>query len=164
MSVTTTTFTTVIAEKIVNARRVGSTARESAASAAVPWQTVKQWLQRGRRFNRGERESIGDETYAAFAQAFDEAPGVFMTTLRAHRAAGVAKDPRLAHDIIRHEETKVLRNEELRLLKARADVEENRAAGTHVDRVAVETPKTREELIAEARRLAAEIEADATKH
>lgn len=159
-----TTYTPDLGARIVAARRIGATLRESAASAHAPWGSVWEWVKRGRRWNRGNRSVPGDAAFADFAADMDAAPGVFMTTLKAQRAKGVSTDSRLAHDIIRHEETKLLRNEELRLLKARARVEEARAEGTFVERVAVEAPKTREELIAEARSLAAEIEASATKH
>lgn len=154
-----TTFTAAIAEELVNARRVGSTFREAREAAGVGLRTLTEWLARGRRWNAGTRDNIGDATYAAFAADFDAAHSVYLRTLRAHRASGVAKDGRLAHEVIKHEETKALRNEELRLLKARARVEENRADGTHVERVDVVTrDMTDADIIAEARRLAAEIE------
>lgn len=156
-----TTYTAADGAKIINARRVGATLREAAAAANVPWDSAWGWVKRGRRWNRGNRDNIGDAAFAEFAADMDAAPGVFMTTLKAHRAKAVDGDGRLAHDIIKHEETKVLRNEELRLLKARAQVEENRAAGTHVEHVnTVVRAMTTDEIRAEARRLAREIEGD----
>lgn len=156
-----TTYTPDLGARIVAARRIGATLRESAASAHAPWGSVWEWVKRGRRWNRGNRSVPGDAAFADFAADMDAAPGVFMTTLKAQRAKGVSTDSRLAHDIIKHEETKLLRNEELRLMKARARVEEARAAGTHVERHEITTIDDAA-LLEEARALAAALRGDGT--
>mgnify|MGYP003440844310 FL=1 len=156
-----TTFTPAIAAELVNARRVGSTFREAREAAGVALSTLSEWLRRGRAWNAGERDDAGGQRYADFARDFDAGRSVYLRTLRAHRASGVAKDGRLAHEVIKHEETRELRNEELKLLKERARVEKNRADGTHVERVNVSTREmTDAEILAEARLLAAQIAAD----
>lgn len=129
-----TTFTAAIAAEIVNARRIGSPFKESIAAAGVPNQTACDWLMRGRRWNAGDRSNIGDATYAAFAHDMDGARDVYLRGLRGYRAKGLTTDARLAHEVLKHEETKALRNEELKLLKQRVRVETNRADGTHIER------------------------------
>ena len=129
------TFTPALAKEIVDSRRIGSTVREAFAAASVPKATACEWLERGRAWNSGDSTDPRDERFAAFARDFDGARSVYLRSLRAYRANGVQTDARLAHDVLKHEETKELRNQELRLLKQRVRVETRRAAGTHVETV-----------------------------
>ena len=75
------------------------------------------------------------------------------------------KDWRAAAFAIEHRQGAPKAAADARRAQHEATIAKHRAEGTHVDRVSVDTPKTREELIAEARSIAAAIEADApTKH
>lgn len=130
-----TTFTPALAKEIIDARRIGATVREAIAAAGVPRTTALEWLERGRAWNSGASQDPRDERFAAYARDMDGARAVYLRSLRAFRANGVQQDARLAHEVIKHEETKELRNQELRLLKQRVRVEKNRAAGTHVETV-----------------------------
>lgn len=154
------TFNAALAKEIVDSRRIGSTVREAFAAAGVPKATASEWLTRGRLWNSNASTDASDERFAAFARDFDAARSVYLRSLRAYRANGVQVDPRLAHEVLKHEETKELRNQELRLLKQRVRVETNRAEGTHVETVRHVGDLADDEL---DRRIA-ELEAQRTTH
>ena len=164
----TTTYTAAIGESLIAARRIGATWRQSAASAGISHATLARWIRKGRK---------GDPLYETFAGDYDAAKGVYEASLLARVSTAVASGDavaqdklgpeaakavvaagRLALDVLKHRETKALRNAELKLAKARTLVEEHRAAGTHVERHEIATA-TDDALLEEARALAAALTA-----
>jgi hypothetical protein len=142
---------------LVAARRVGSSLKEACAAVGVNGRIVDDWLQRGRRWNEGDHTNPLDARYATFAQEMDSAHALWITSLRSRVTKATEKDGRLAWDVLcRHEEF-ALRREQKRLLRAKANVEEQRAAGLLVERHEVKhvAEMTEDELRAEAQRLLA---------
>lgn len=140
---------------LVAARRVGASLKEACAAHGVPSITVDNWLQRGRRWNEGDHTQPLDAKFATFAQEMDSAHALWITSLRSRVTKATEKDGRLAWDVLcRHEEF-ALRREQKRLLRAKASVEEQRAAGLLVERHEVKhvAEMTEDELRAEAQRL-----------
>jgi hypothetical protein len=123
---------------ILGARRVGASMRACAAAAGVPWITVAQWLRRGRAAIEGGEVSDADRPYADFARECDRASAQLEQVLRARVLKGTEEDARLALDYVRWLDGERLRKEERRLMRAKARVEEARAAGELVERQRVE--------------------------
>jgi hypothetical protein len=123
---------------IIGARRVGSPLRSCAAAAGVPWITVAKWLRRGREAIASGHVSEADKPFADFAVECDRASAQLEQVLRARVLKGTEEDARLALDYVRWLDGERLRKEERRLMRAKARVEEARAAGELVERQRVE--------------------------
>lgn len=123
---------------IIGARRVGSPLRSCAAAAGVPWITVAKWLRRGREAIASGHVSEVDKPFADFAIECDRASAQLEQVLRARVLKGTEEDARLALDYVRWLDGERLRKEERRLMRAKARVEEARAAGELVERQRVE--------------------------
>jgi len=136
----------------------GSTYRAACGAAGIPWST---WMDWSRDVRNGECDDPDVEALVIDARKAFEAANVALAT-SIHVAT--ADDWKAAAWLLQHRQGDPKARHDEKRARYEAEVAKNRAAGTHVDRVAVEAPKTREELIAEARSLAAEIEASATKH
>ena len=135
------TCTPEVRAAILAARRVGAPLRACAKAAGVPWDTLIAWMRRGRK---------GDEPYAEFVEELDRASVQIDNVLRARCLKATEEDARPAFDMLKWREERSTRDARLRLLKAQGTVEEGRAEGTHVERVAVEG--VGDELIAKLRK------------
>jgi hypothetical protein len=146
-------------DKLLNALRAGALYRDAAEAAGIPWSTWTDW---SRAVKAGE---CNDDDVTALVAAAREAYAATNVGLTASVAKASQKDWRAAAWLAEHRQGASKAAAEARRAQHEATIAKNRAEGTHVDRVSVDTPKTREELIAEARSIAAAIEADApTKH
>lgn len=127
---------------VLGARRVGASLRTCAAAARVPWPTFTLWLRRGRAAIRaeeqGEEVDDADRPYAHFAREVDHCSAQHEQVLRSRALKGSEEDPRLAWDMVKWLDGERARREERRLMRARARVEEQRAAGELVERQRVE--------------------------
>ncbi len=152
-----TTYTPKAHAALVAARRVGSTLKEACDAVGVPSTTVDDWLKRGRRWNDGDHTNARDETYATFAREMDGAHALWITSLRSRVTKATEKDGRLALDVLKWHDLLAHRAAEKRLLRAKANVEEQRAAGLLVERHEVKhvAEMTDEELLEEARKFLA---------
>ena len=152
-----TTYTPKAHAALVAARRVGSTLKEACDAVGVPSTTVDDWLKRGRRWNDGDHTNARDETYATFAREMDGAHALWITSLRSRVTKATEKDGRLALDVLKWHDLLAHRAAEKRLLRAKANVEEQRAAGLLVERHEVKhvAEMNDDELRAEAQRLLA---------
>lgn len=150
---TPTRFSADLGARIVGARLVGAPLRQCAASQGVPWRTFCDWLKAGR---------AGDPRYAEWAASIDAADARLEATLWHRAVKGTEGDARLAFDMLRWRAEKASRVERLHLLRAQRAVEEGRAAGTHVDRVASVTTTTElDGLVAAIERLSRAASGDA---
>lgn len=142
---------------IVSTLRVGASRTSACRSAGVSRDTFNDWIQRGRRWNSGDHTDPRDAHYALFAEQCDNAHDLYLTSLRARVVKGTEKRPKFAFEVLRWEENRLQRREEKRLLKAKANVEEQRAAGLLVERHEVKhvSEMTEDELRTEALRLLA---------
>ena len=136
----------------------GSTYRSACGAAGIPWST---WMDWSRDVRNGSCDDPDVEALVIDARKAFEAANVALAT-SIHVAT--ADDWKAAAWLLQHRQGDPKARHDEKRARYEAEVARARADGTHVDRVAVEAPKTREELIAEARGLAAEIEASATKH
>ena len=143
---------------MVDRIREGATIRAAAGAVGIPESTWHSWRAAVQRGTCADADVVALVT-AAMA-AYDE----HTADLQKAVAVAAVSDWKAAAWALDHRRGDPRASYDTKRARYEAEVAKNRAAGTHVDRVAVEAPKTREELIAEARRLAAEIEADATKH
>jgi len=151
-------FSDEMRSTMLDALAQGSTYRAACGAAGISWPTWMRWSREVR------AEACDDPDIAALVAdartTFEAASVALSTSIR----VASAEDWKAAAWLLDHRQGDPKARYDTKRARYEAEVAKNRAAGTHVDRVAVEAPKTREELIAEARRLAAEIEADATKH
>lgn len=146
-------FSPTVASEILGARRVGAPLRRCAAAAGVPWRTFCDWLKAGR---------AGDPRYAAWAAQVDAADSQLDVELRSSAISAAKEDGKLAFELVRWREEGTFRREKMRLLRAQVSVEEGRAAGTHVDRVASVTTTTElDGLVAAIERLSRAASGDA---
>ena len=143
---------------IINALLAGNTYRDACEAAGIPWSTWRDWSRQHREGGHPDPDvdSLIAEARIAYAKA--------STAITAQVRIAGAKDWRASAFLLQHRQGDPKARHDTRRARYEAEIARARADGTHVDRVAVEAPKTREELIAEARGLAAEIEASATKH
>ena len=139
--------------------RAGALYRDAAGAAGIPWSTWTDWCRDVRDGTCTDEDVLELVTAARAAYA---AANVGLTAVVVKAAQ---KDWRAAAFAIEHRQGAPKAAADARRAQHEATIAKHRAEGTHVDRVSVDTPKTREELIAEARSIAAAIEADApTKH
>lgn len=145
-------------EAIINALLAGNTYRDACEAAGIPWSTWRDWSRQHREGGHPDPDvdALIAEARIAYAKA--------STAITAQVRIAGAKDWRASAFLLQHRQGDPKARHDTRRARYEAEIARARADGTHVDRVAVEAPKTREELIAEARGLAAEIEASATKH
>ena len=143
---------------IINALLAGNTYRDACEAAGIPWSTWRDWSRQHREGGHPDPDvdALIAEARIAYAKA--------STAITAQVRIAGAKDWRASAFLLQHRQGDPKARHDTRRARYEAEIARARADGTHVDRVAVEAPKTREELIAEARGLAAEIEASATKH
>ncbi len=151
-------FSVEMRATMLDALSHGSTYRAACGAAGISWPT---WMRWSREVRADECDDPDVEALVLDARKTFEAASVALST--SIRVAS-AEDWKAAAWLLDHRQGDPKARYDTKRARYEAEVAKNRAAGTHVDRVAVEASKTREELIAEARRLAAEIEADATKH
>ena len=151
-------FRKTMREAIINALLAGNTYRDACESAGIPWSTWRDWSRQHREGGHPDPDvdALIAEARIAYAKA--------STAITAQVRIAGAKDWRASAFLLQHRQGDPKARHDTRRARYEAEIARARADGTHVDRVAVEAPKTREELIAEARGLAAEIEASATKH
>lgn len=144
---------------MLRALRGGALYRDAAEAAGIPWRTWMDWCAAVR------DDACSDPDVVALVTEARIAYHATNTGLTAAVAKASQKDWRAAAWLSEHRQGAPKAAAEARRAQHEATIAKNRAEGTHVDRVSVDTPKTREELIAEARSIAAAIEADApTKH
>ena len=143
---------------VLDALAKGSTYRAACGAAGIPWAT---WMRWSRDVRNGACDDPDVEALVIDARKAFEAANV---ALASSIHVATADDWKAAAWLLQHRQGDPKARHDEKRARYEAEVAKNRAAGTHVDRVAVEAPRTREELIAEARGLAAEIEASATKH
>lgn len=151
-------FRKTMREAIINALLAGNTYRDACEAAGIPWSTWRDWSRQHR--EGGHTDPDVDALIAEARIAYAKAS----TAITAQVRIAGAKDWRASAFLLQHRQGDPKARHDTRRARYEAEIARARADGTHVDRVAVEAPKTREELIAEARGLAAEIEASATKH
>ena len=145
----------VMIEKI----REGATIRAAAGSVGIPESTWHRWRASVRDGTCDSADVIALVTDAMVA--YDDRTAA----LEAIVVDAAGEDWKAAAWALDHRRTMTKAAADARRAQHEATIAKHRAEGTHVDRVSVDTPKTREELIAEARSIAAAIEADApTKH
>ena len=151
-------FRKTMREAIINALLAGNTYRDACEAAGIPWSTWRDWSRQHREGGHPDPDvdALIAEARVAYAKA--------STAITAQVRIAGAKDWRASAFLLQHRQGDPKARHDTRRARYEAEIARARADGTHVDRVAVEAPKTREELIAEARGLAAEIEASATKH
>ncbi len=151
-------FRAAMRAAIINALLAGNTYRDACEAAGIPWSTWRDWSRQHREGGHPDPDvdSLIAEARIAYAKA--------STAITAQVRIAGAKDWRASAFLLQHRQGDPKARHDTRRARYEAEIARARADGTHVDRVAVEAPKTREELIAEARGLAAEIEASATKH
>ena len=151
-------FRRTMREAIINALLAGNTYRDACEAAGIPWSTWRDWSRQHREGGHPDPDvdALIAEARIAYAKA--------STAITAQVRIAGAKDWRASAFLLQHRQGDPKARHDTRRARYEAEIARARADGTHVDRVAVEAPKTREELIAEARGLAAEIEASATKH
>lgn len=151
-------FRKTMRESIINALLAGNTYRDACEAAGIPWSTWRDWSRQHREGGHPDPDvdALIAEARVAYAKA--------STAITAQVRIAGAKDWRASAFLLQHRQGDPKARHDTRRARYEAEIARARADGTHVDRVAVEAPKTREELIAEARGLAAEIEASATKH
>ena len=151
-------FRKTMRESIINALLAGNTYRDACEAAGIPWSTWRDWSRQHREGGHPDPDvdALIAEARIAYAKA--------STAITAQVRIAGAKDWRASAFLLQHRQGDPKARHDTRRARYEAEIARARADGTHVDRVAVEAPKTREELIAEARGLAAEIEASATKH
>ncbi len=151
-------FRKTMREAIINALLAGNTYRDACEAAGIPWSTWRDWSRQHREGGHPDPDvdALIAEARIAYAKA--------STAITAQVRIAGAKDWRASAFLLQHRQGDPKARHDTRRARYEAEIARARADGTHVDRVAVEAPKTREELIAEARGLAAEIEASATKH
>lgn len=144
---------------VLGALEQGSTYRAATGAAGIPWST---WLKWSKAVREGECLDTDVEALVNDARRVFEAATVALTT---NIRVASAEDWKAAAFLVQHRQGAPKAAADARRAQHEATIAKHRAEGTHVDRVSVDTPKTREELIAEARSIAAAIEADApTKH
>ena len=151
-------FRKTMREAIINALLAGNTYRDACEAAGIPWSTWRDWSRQHREGGHPDPDvdALIAEARIAYAKA--------STAITAQVRIAGAKDWRASAFLLQHRQGDPKARHDTRRARYEAEIARARADGTHVDRVVVEAPKTREELIAEARGLAAEIEASATKH
>lgn len=151
-------FRATMRELILNALLAGNTYRDACEAAGIPWSTWRDWSRAHREGGHPDPDvdALIAEARIAYAKA--------STAITAQVRIAGAKDWRASAFLLQHRQGDPKARHDAQRARYEAEIARARADGTHVDRVAVEAPKTREELIAEARSLAAEIEASATKH
>ena len=122
-----------------------------------------EWSRRARTvmaaMERGESPTLGvlDEKLVELFVELDRADAMIDYSLSRTVHEHAKKDPEFAFDVLRWRAAAAERHATVGLRRAQRDVERNRAAGTHVDRLAIQRPEdmTDDELRAEAQRLAA---------
>lgn len=106
------TYTPLIGQTILGARRVGAKLRDCAAAAGVPWSTFCDWRRAWRN---------GDDRFGQLFEDLDRAASAYRQVLRARILKGTEKDARLAFDLLRWEDVRT--NSALDLKARKLDVE-----------------------------------------
>lgn len=144
---------------VLDALAQGSTYRAACGAAGIPWRTWMNWCAAVREGTCTDPDV--DALVRDARKAFEAANVALAMNIRVAsdedwKAAAWLLDHRRGDPKARHDEKRA---------RYEAEVAKNRAAGTHVERVSVDAPKTREDLLAEARGILAELEtSEPTKH
>jgi len=139
--------------------RNGSTIRAAAGAVGISERTWHRWRA------AAQAGECTDADVAALVTDAMEAYDAATADLHAKVVAAAAEDWKAAAWALEHRrgDPKVIHD--TKRARYEADVAKARAEGTHVDRVSIDAPKTREDLLAEARGILAELEtSEPTKH
>lgn len=135
--------------QVLESLRKGSTFREAAGSAGIPWSTWMGWC-------RSVREgTCADPDVAALVREAQVEYDAASVGLRDNVTKAAAKDWRAAAWQLEHRQGDPKARHDAKRARYEAEIAKHRAEGTHVERVAV-TEMTDAELREEARRLLGE--------
>lgn len=136
---------------LVEALTAGATYRDACGKVGIPWQTWCRWC-REVRDGACEDPDVA-ELVADARKAYAGASVGLVATVR----MASKKDWKAAAFLLQHRVGSPKARYDARRARYEAEIAKHRAEGTHVERVATVSEMTDDELLAEAKRLAAEI-------
>lgn len=141
---------------VLQALGAGSTYRDAAQAAGIPWRTWCDWTRvvRDGRCSDPDVESLVTEARSTYAKATN--------AITAQVRLASAKDWRAAAFLLDHRRGNPKARHDTRRARFEAEIAKHRAEGTHVENVRNVGEMSDDELRAEAQRLAADI--DGTRH